>query len=92
MLTSHQIRAARALLHWSARELAERAGVHVTTIQRMESIVGNGNVNGMVSTLQKVVGALEREGIEFTSDDGCPGVRMTRPPPLSGFRPDDSTD
>ncbi len=36
MLTSQQIRAARGLLRWSARELAERAGVHLSTVQRME--------------------------------------------------------
>lgn len=36
MLTGAQIRAARALLDWSARELAERSGVSIATIHRIE--------------------------------------------------------
>ena len=36
MLTSDQIRLARALLRWSARELAQKSGVHITTVQRIE--------------------------------------------------------
>lgn len=36
MLTGAQIRAARALLDWSARELAVRSGVGIATIHRLE--------------------------------------------------------
>ncbi len=60
MLTSDQIRVARALLRWSARELAEKSGVHITTVQRMER--GDGPVGGMVQTLAKVQRALEGAG------------------------------
>ena len=76
MLTSDQIRAARALLRWSARELAQRSGVHVTTVQRMER--GDGPVGGTVKTLAKVQRALENAGVEFTSQNGGPGVRLTK--------------
>ncbi len=76
MLTSGQIRAARALLHLPARELAEKAGVHITTVQRMER--GDGPVGGTVQTLAKVQRALEDAGVEFTSQNGGPGVRLKK--------------
>ena len=74
MLTSRQIRAARGLLHWSARELAERAGVHLATVQRMERC--EGPVRGLVTTLRKVQGALEADGIEFLGNNTGRGVRL----------------
>ncbi len=77
MLTSDQIRLARALLRWSARELAKRSGVHITTVQRMER--GDGPVGGTVQTLTKVQSALEDAGVKFTSQDGGPGVRLKKP-------------
>ena len=64
MLTPDQIRAARALLRWSARELAARSLVHLTTIQRMEGL--HGVLRGRIATLQKVQTALEAAGVEFT--------------------------
>ncbi len=76
MLTSDQFRAARALLHWSARELAQRSGVHITTVQRMER--GDGPVSGTVQTLAKVERALEDACVEFTSQNGDPGVRLVK--------------
>ncbi len=63
MLTSHQIRAARALLRWSARQLAQKSGVHVTTVQRM--LRGNGPAGGTVKTPTKIQNALEDAGTEF---------------------------
>ena len=76
MLTSDQIRVARALLRWSARQLAEKAGVHITTVQRMER--GDGPVGGMVQTLAKVQRALEGAGVEFTAQNGGLGVRLNK--------------
>ena len=74
MLISQQLRAARGLLRWSARELAERAGVNLTTIQRMERC--EGDVRGTVTTLLKIQRALEAEGVEFLEDRRRPGVRL----------------
>ncbi len=76
MLTSHQIRAARGLLRWSARDLAERAGVHLATIQRMEGC--EGMVSSTVQTLSKVQRALEAAGVEFLDDNGGTGVRLKK--------------
>ncbi len=76
MLTSHQIRAARGLLRWSARDLAERAGIHLATIQRMEGC--DGMVRSTVQTLSKVQRALEAAGVEFLDDNGGTGVRLKK--------------
>ncbi len=76
MLTSDQIRAARALLRWSAHQLAHRSGVHVTTVQRLER--GNGPVGGTVKTLANIQSALEDAGVEFTSQNGSPGVCLNK--------------
>jgi transcriptional regulator with XRE-family HTH domain len=79
MLTPAQLRAARALLGIDQRTLAERAGVSLPTIQRMEA--SDGYVRGVVDTLTKVVAALEREGIELIGENsvstwGGRGVRL----------------
>lgn len=74
MLVSEQIRAARALLGWSARELAERAGLHITTVQRMET--GQGPVSGNIRSIRRIQEALEAAGTEFLDDNREPGVRL----------------
>jgi len=79
MITSQQMRAARALLGIDQRELAELAGLSLPTIQRMEA--SNGQVRGVVDTLVKVITALESAGIEllgeFSSSVGTGrGVRL----------------
>jgi transcriptional regulator with XRE-family HTH domain len=84
MITSAQMRAARALLGIDQRQLAEMAGLSVPTIQRMEA--SEGNVRGVIGTLTKVVEALDRAGIELIGDNavstgGGRGVRLK--PPLS---------
>lgn len=75
MITSQQMRAARALLGWDQRQLAEQADLSVPTIQRMES--SDGQVRGIVRTLVKVVIALESAGIELLGDN-APSVGLGR--------------
>jgi len=67
MITSQQMRAARALLGLDQRQLAELAGLSLPTIQRMES--SDGQVRGVVDTLVKVITALERAGIELLGEN-----------------------
>jgi predicted transcriptional regulator len=67
MITSQQMRAARALIGIDQRRLAELAGLSVPTIQRMEA--SDGQVRGVVDTLVKVVGALEAAGIELIGEN-----------------------
>ena len=83
MMTSAQMRAARALLGLDQRQLAELAGVSLPTIQRMEA--SDGVVRGVVDTLVKVVDAFERAGVELIGDNaastaGGRGVRLKQPP------------
>ncbi|AHE53722.1 helix-turn-helix domain-containing protein [Sphingomonas sanxanigenens] len=67
MITSQQMRAARALLGIDQKRLAELAGVSLPTIQRMET--SDGQVRGVIETLVKVISALEREGVELIGDN-----------------------
>ena len=75
MIIAAQIRAARALLRWSARELAERAEIGLATIQRLE--LDEGVPTGRARTLMQLQQALELAGVEFIgSPDDAPGVRL----------------
>ena len=85
MITAAQMRAARALAGIDQKTLAERAGVSLPTIQRMEA--SDGVVRGVVDTLMKVIQALDEAGVELigenqTSERGGRGVRLksTAPP------------
>ena len=73
MITGPQIRAARAFLGWAVKDLADRAKVGISTIQRIENAVGPPNT--LVSNLAAIQAALEAAGIEFINGD-APGVRM----------------
>jgi predicted transcriptional regulator len=82
MITSQQMRAARALLGIDQRQLAELAGLSPPTIQRMEA--SGGQVRGVVDTLVKVVAALEGAGIELIGEHAAStgsgrGVRLREP-------------
>ena len=82
MITSQQMRAARALLGIDQRQLAELAGLSLPTIQRMEA--SDGQVRGVVDTLVKVISALERAGIELIGENAPSvgagrGVRLKEP-------------
>jgi len=79
MITAAQLRAARALLGIDQRELAQRCGLSLPTIQRMEA--SEGVIRGNVDSLVKLVGALGEAGIELigegaTSGEGGRGVRL----------------
>jgi len=83
MLTSAQIRAARALLGIDQRELAQRCSLSLPTIQRMEA--SEGVIRGNVDSLMKLVEALATAGIELigegaASAGGGRGVRLKSPP------------
>src|ERR1700752_1819268 len=68
MITSAQMRAARALLGADQRKLAELAGLSVPTIQRMEA--SDGVVRGNVDSLMKLIEALDLAGIELIGEGG----------------------
>ena len=74
MITSGQIRAARALAKWTGKELAESSGVAFSTLMRLET--GEGVPGAQAKTLEAIQNAFEEAGIEFigTPDSGA-GVR-----------------
>lgn len=79
MITSTQLRAARALLGIDQRKLAELSGLSVPTIQRMEA--SEEVIRGNVDSLMKLIEALHAAGIELigegaASQKGGRGVRL----------------
>ena len=79
MISSGQLRAARALLGFDQRRLAELAGLSVPTIQRMEA--SDGVIRGTVDSLTKLITALEAAGLVLigegaASAEGGRGVRL----------------
>ncbi len=75
MITSDQIRAARSLLRWTGKDLAERSGVGFSTLMRLETEVGV--PNAQAKTLEALRKAFEKAGIEFIgTPDDRPGVRL----------------
>lgn len=70
MISKEQIKAARAMLDWSQRLLAEKCSeVSEPTIKLIES----GKVNSTETTLNAIKRTFENAGIEFTRQNG---VRM----------------
>jgi predicted transcriptional regulator len=83
MITSSQLKAARALVGMDQRMLAERAGLSLPTIQRMEA--SDGVVRGNVESLTKLIAALNEAGVELIGDNavsqsGGRGVRLRTTP------------
>lgn len=74
MITSGQIRAARALLDWTRSELSEKSGVGISALMRFES--ADGVPAGNIKTIDAVKKALEDAGVEFTgTPNSQAGVR-----------------
>ncbi|MET4721211.1 transcriptional regulator with XRE-family HTH domain [Bradyrhizobium japonicum] len=78
MVTSAQIRAARGLLNWTVRDLAEKSGVHRNTVTRVET-----DATAPGHSIAAIRAALESAGVIFLEDgqsiDGGPGVRLAKP-------------
>lgn len=62
-----QIRGARAMLDWSLTQLADVAGVSVSTLRRVE--VGE-TIAVPPAALDSIRDALEAEGVHFIPDSG----------------------
>jgi transcriptional regulator with XRE-family HTH domain len=76
-LTSAQIRAARALIRWSAEDLARASMLSVTTIRRAE--LTDDETSMTAANDVAVRRALEAAGVEFIDENGGgPGVRLGR--------------
>jgi transcriptional regulator with XRE-family HTH domain len=76
-LTSAQIRAARALLRWSAEDLARQSLLSVATIRRAE--LTENETFMTVANDMAVRRVLEAAGVEFIDENGGgPGVRLRK--------------
>nr|WP_114365269.1 transcriptional regulator [Ciceribacter lividus] len=82
-ITSGQMRAARALLRWSADDLASAATVGIATIRRAEA--EDGHPSTTVANLKSIRTALESAGVEFIPETGGKGagVRLAKPSGMS---------
>jgi ribosome-binding protein aMBF1 (putative translation factor) len=77
-LTSAQIRAARALIRWSAEDLSRATALSVTTIRRAE--LTEKETSMTAANELAVRRALEAAGVEFIEENGSggPGVRLMK--------------
>jgi predicted transcriptional regulator len=77
MITGAQIRMARGYLRWSAKQLADTAGVAESTIKRMEQDEGFPIARG--SNIESVYKALSEAGIVFVPENGGGiGIRLRK--------------
>jgi DNA-binding XRE family transcriptional regulator len=75
MISTRQIRAARALLGWTQADLAAKAGISLTTL----NVIERDKSNPLSSSMNAIERALTGAGIVFLNSD-APGVRlMSRP-------------
>jgi transcriptional regulator with XRE-family HTH domain len=73
MVTGSQIKAARALLGWQQKQLADRTGLSITMIKRVETgFIGSISARAYFALVQ----GLEAHGIEFVGEEG---VRLRKP-------------
>jgi transcriptional regulator with XRE-family HTH domain len=77
MISSRQIKAARALLGWKGQDLADKSGVGVATLRRYEAQEGVPNANKFV--LKAIKSCLEEAGIVFSGDPiKSPGASLNQ--------------
>ncbi|WFP95549.1 helix-turn-helix domain-containing protein [Ensifer adhaerens] len=77
VITGAQIRAARALVRWTAEELANAASVGLSTIRRAEAEDGPPTITPANLKLIRI--ALESAGVEFIPDHGDgAGIRLKK--------------
>ena len=86
MITSRQVRAARALLGWTQEMLADKALVALTALQRLES----DRLKVREDTRNQVRRALEAAGIVFQAFDHGAGVMLFRNRVSPAGRPKES--
>src|SRR5258706_11455513 len=74
-----QMRAARALLRWSAADLVRESGVSLATIHRAEST--DGRTTMTLANASAIRRALENAGVELIEENGGGlGARLKRRP------------
>lgn len=78
MITGSQVRAGRAILRWSAEDLASRAQLGVATVRRAEGVDGAPSITP--ANCAAIQTALEAAGVQFIPENGGgAGVRLAKP-------------
>lgn len=81
MISSEQIRAARALLRWEQKDLAAASGVSLPSLKRLETQPGT--LAAHARTVDAIEQAFNSAGVVFLEDgattDGGAGVRLAKP-------------
>ena len=77
LVTTRQVKAARALLGWSQADLADHSGISEPTVARLEST--DGELGGREETAEKIRHAIVAAGVEFIDENGGGlGVRLRK--------------
>jgi hypothetical protein len=77
-ISSAQMRAARAMLRWTALDLAAQSKVGVATIRRVEVV--DGEIPVTLANEAAIRQAFETAGIEFIEENSAgEGVRFRKP-------------
>ena len=77
MISSRQIKAARMLLGWKGKDLADKSGVGITTLRRYETQDGVPSANKFV--IKAIKACLEEAGVVFSGDPvKSPGVALNQ--------------
>ena len=77
VISSEQVRAARALLRLEQRNLADASGVSLPSIKRLEAQPGA--LAAQPRTVEAIRVALEAAGVIFVDENGeGPGVRLRK--------------
>jgi len=74
MITPKQIKAARSLLGWSQKELANKCDLSTVGINRLEREMSDPRS----STLRVIQATFEREGIVFINEEVFEGVKYKK--------------
>jgi hypothetical protein len=82
MPTGRQLAAAIALIGWNQSQLAEAAGLSLSSVQR--ALGARGVPTMTTDSLGALIRALEQSGVVFIDSDTMlgPGVRLRTPPAL----------
>jgi predicted transcriptional regulator len=78
VISVRQMKAARSLLDWSQKDLADASGVSEPVVKRIEAADAD-EIGGRANTAEKIIAALEKGGVEFIPENGGgAGVRLTK--------------
>jgi transcriptional regulator with XRE-family HTH domain len=78
VISSEQVRAARALLRWEQKDLAAASKISLPAIKRLERMPGP--LAAQARTIEAIESAFAAAGLEFTNG-GQPGVRLRKGKP-----------